>query len=149
MTRPATAGPATWPVWIRIWPSAAAAGSCSRRIRFGSAAVRVGRSIPERPAASAVSTNSGQSAGLSRSALSARPTLVAASATWVTMRSLRRSTESAMAPPANESTTSGPSETKPTMPTSNDEPVILKTWYGTATTVSWRPRNDTICPKYR
>ena len=30
-----------------------------------------------------------------------------------------------------------------------DQRLGVQIRYGTATTVSWRPRNDTICPKYR
>ena len=74
-------------------------------------------------------------------------TLQPAMATCMTMRRWRRSTASATDPPMSEPTSNGPSWTRLTSPTMKEEWVSRKTWYGTATTVSWLPRKLIIWPK--
>ena len=50
---------------------------------------------------------------------------MSAMSTWVTSSSLRRSKASASEPPNSEQTSSGPSWAMPSMPTANDECVIV------------------------
>jgi len=45
-----------------------------------------------------------------------------------------------MAPPASDRVTRGTTVASPIIPTASDDPVMVKTWNGMATTVSWRPR---------
>ena len=78
-------------MWNPVWFSAAAVGIWSSPTRLGMAADRVGASMPESPAATEVKANTGHSAGSAIEALTARPTLVSASPSWVHSSTLRRS----------------------------------------------------------
>jgi hypothetical protein len=104
----------------------------------GMLALRVGLSMAESPALTAVSTNRGQTPGRPSEALTARPTLVTPSSTCMTSMSRRRSTASAIDPPMREQARRGPSCAALTRPTMREEPVSSNTWNGTATVVTWR-----------
>src|SRR5687767_6367798 len=69
--------------------------------------------------------------------------------TCMRRRRRRRSVLSATAPPTNEPRIRGPSSARLTRPTCNDEWVRWKTWYGTATRVSWVPTKLISWPTYR
>src|SRR2546422_5089024 len=54
-----------------------------------------------------------------------------------------------MAPPARLNRTRGTAWARARRPTISDDRVMTYTWYGRATTVTWRPMVETICPIQR
>src|SRR5439155_11182058 len=146
MKKPATPAPTELASWYMIWLSAADDASWSRRTSVAKTAEAVGPSIPEMPPDTAIRRYSGQTAGLPRPALIAKPADVAAIATWVTSRSRRRSTASTIGPRRSDVTSSGPNAVRLTSPTCSDEWVISNTWNGTPTIVNCRPTYEIVWP---
>src|SRR5581483_10105763 len=97
------------------------------------AALRVGESIDDSPALSAVHTYIGHTSPTPAIAFAARPTLVSIIDTLAAMSSFRRSTASASAPPKNEHAITGPSCARLSRPTCSDDPVSWKIWICVAT----------------
>ena len=145
MTRPPSAGPTTCADRSSRAFSAAVAGRSDTGTSAGMSARRVVASTPDRPPAKAATTKSGHSAGPAK-ALMASAALSTASMIWVTSITRRRSMASAYAPPSSDSTMSGPSSARLMSPTISDDPVMVNTWYGNATSVIWLPMSDTDCP---
>ena len=145
---PATAGPATAPIWNRAWKMALAVDTSDRRTMFGTMALRPALSSPLNPAATAGSTNNGHSA-VPRSVLIASPALHAAISTCASISTRRRSIASTTEPASSDPTINGASWVIDTSPTASDERVSWYTWYGTATVVSWVPSTDTSSPETR
>ena len=98
---------------------ARSAGDTSRR----SDARRAAQSTLWKAADSAVQTNIGQSRGCPSIALTASPAQPAASSTWVTSMTLRRSQASTAGPPSTDPASSGTSCPRLTSPTMAVEPV--------------------------
>src|SRR6516164_3813110 len=142
---PASAGPTIAPVWNSAWNIALAAGTERSPTIPGIIALRAALSIPLSAAVTAGNRNSGHSAG-PKSEFSASPALDAAPSTSTTSSIRRRSTASTTDPPNSDPRISGNSWASETSPTYSEEWVIVYTWYGTATAVSWLPRTDTPRP---
>lgn len=119
--------------------SAFADGSSSGGTSRATTAPRVGMLIAKNAWLTASRASTSHTEPKFRNACSQSSADVIATPTFVTNRSFRRSTASAMAPPQSPKTSSGTSATSPERPTYADEPVRSKTCLGTATAVSWVP----------
>jgi hypothetical protein len=113
------------PSWKIAWKTALAVGMSERRTRLGSTVFSAESSKVPRPPASAVQTNSGQSAGRPPAALRASPALTAAITIDTPTSRRLRSAASTSEPPKNDPASSGPSAASETRPTSSEEPVSL------------------------
>src|ERR1035437_10096812 len=140
MRMPAKMGPATDTVCPPSELTAMAAGRRSRGTRRGTADERAGWSTAPTPAATNATTYRAQTDGCGWAAITASARLQPASSIWVTMRRRRRSTASAMAPPARAKTTIGASWTRASRPMDSELWVSCHSSNGRATTVTWRPR---------
>jgi len=117
------AGPTSTPICMPRLVSALPAVIWSWRTVRGISASREGRCIAEDEVSSPATTKITQRLGRSRNALTASTAVKVACATPVQIRSLRRSTWSARAPPYSPKTMSGTSSTRPTAPTAKLDPV--------------------------
>jgi hypothetical protein len=126
MSRPARSGPAITPTWRTVIASALAAAMPDGPTRAGMTALRVGWLTAVNPETQAVSTHRiARFPPPGSSACRASSALVTAAPVEVISISVRRSIESAIAPPNSPKTISGTSATIDVTPTSSDDPVSV------------------------
>ncbi len=136
---PATIGPITDPRLKVSWPRAIAARRRVAGTSRGIAEVRAGQSIADRPDATNATRKRAGSDTSRWTEIRVRATLVRARPSCVKIRTRRRSTASAMAPPPSEKSSSGMSWTRVSAATAVSDPVPTKTTYGNATRVMTEP----------